>query len=248
MSCNGNNKISENCLSCLVRKSTVFGALTDDEMKSVEGYIEKKRHFQSGEYIIQENASINYSLCINAGYLILGSYLEDGSRQIFQVAMPGDSIGFSHSNDAYHYFVQAITEVDVCVINNVTIDKLIGEQKPIATKLIEILSHNANVNQQHLLNLGRKSAKEALAYLIMDISTRIKQQPSNCDASESELCFFPLNQEDMADILGLTKVHVSRVISSFKKEALIQCSQKKLKVLKEERLSEIGGFILINNQ
>ena len=107
MSCNGNNKISENCLSCVVRKSTIFGDLTNDEMASIEGYIDKKRHFQSGEYIIQENTAVNYSLCINSGYLILGSYLENGSRQIFQVAMPGDSIGFSHSNDAYHYFVQA---------------------------------------------------------------------------------------------------------------------------------------------
>jgi len=96
MPCNDNNKIAKNCLSCVVRKSTIFGSLTDDEMASVEGYIEKKRHFQSGEYVIQENSSVNYSLCINSGYLILGSYLENGSRQIFQVAMPGDSIGFSH--------------------------------------------------------------------------------------------------------------------------------------------------------
>lgn len=227
-----------------MRKSTIFGDLTNDEMASIEGYIDKKRHFQSGEYIIQENTAVNYSLCINSGYLILGSYLENGSRQIFQVAMPGDSIGFSHSNDAYHYFVQALTKTDVCVINNATVDKLIGEQKAIATKLIEILSHNTSVNQQYLLNLGRKSAKESLAYLIMDISTRIKQQASNGGDDD----FFPLNQEDMADILGLTKVHVSRVISSFKKEALIQCSQKKLEVLNEDLLSDIAGFIAVDSK
>ncbi|MBT4553723.1 MAG: Crp/Fnr family transcriptional regulator [Candidatus Thioglobus sp.] len=245
MPCNDNNKIAKNCLSCVVRKSTIFGSLTDDEMASVEGYIEKKRHFQSGEYVIQENSSVNYSLCINSGYLILGSYLENGSRQIFQVAMPGDSIGFSHSNADYNYFVQAMTEVDVCVISNVTVDKLIGEQKAIATKLIEILSHNTAVNQQYLLNLGRKSAREALAYLIMDISTRIRQRLIKCTTNESELSFFPLNQEDMADILGMTKVHISRITSEFKKEQLIQCSHKTIKVLDEDRLSEIGGFSVL---
>ncbi len=246
MSCNdSSNKIAENCLSCMVRKSTIFGSLTDDEMTYVEGYIEKKRHFQPGEYIIQENASVNYSLCINSGYLILGSYLKDGSRQIFQVAMSGDSIGFSHTDEAYHYFVQAVTEVDVCVINNATVDRLLGEQKAIATKLVEILSHNTSVNQQYLLNLGRKSAREALAYLIMDISTRIRQRLAKCTTNESELYFFPLNQEDMADILGLTKVHISRVTSEFKKEGLIECSHKTIKILDEERLSEIGDFSVL---
>ena len=74
----------------------------------------------------------------------------------------------------------------------------------------------------------------------MDLYTRIQEQDT--DNSEYEQNFFPLNQEDMADVLGLTKVHLSRVMSQFKKDNLIECGHKKLKVLDAQKLSKIGAY------
>jgi len=244
MICQSNNKQSNNCAKCVVKKKTIFNSLSDNEISKISEYIEKTTTYRVGEYLIKEYEKAHYSLCVNSGYLILGTYLKDGSRQIFKVVFPGDSIGFSNNHGDYGYFVQAVTDVDVCVINDLSVKKLLKEHGDVALRLVEILANNSNLYQQYLVNLGRKTAREALAYLIMELSIRIKEHELPRVKNKDDLCFFPLNQEGMADMLGLTKVHVSRVISQFKKEGLINYSHKKLKVLNEDKLASIAAFTI----
>ncbi len=242
MICKSNTNDTINCAKCAVKKKTIFSLLSDDEISDISKYIEKKLTYRAGEYLINERDSSHYSLCINSGYLILGAHLENGSRQIFKIIFPGESVGFVNNSSDYSYFVQAVTDVDVCVINDMSVKKLLEHHHDVAIRLVEILNDNSNTYQQYLLGIGRKTAQEALAYLIMDLSTRLEKENSNHCTAKNELNFFPLNQEDMADVLGLTKVHVSRVISKLKKEKLIECGHKKLKVLNKEKLSEIGVY------
>jgi len=95
-----------------------------------------------------------------------------------------------------------------------------------------------------LLNIGRKDAAQSLAYLILDLLDKIKNISTTCaknSHAESE-DFFPLNQEDMADAVGLTKVHVSRVISQFKKDGIIKCAHKKMEILDRDELVRIAQY------
>ena len=243
MICKANNKDrAPNCAKCVIKGKSIFNSLSDEEATKISTFIENKGTYLSGEYLTSEHENSHYSLCVNSGYLILGTHLKNGSRQIFKVIFPGESVGFANGSDNQGYFVQAITDADVCIISALSVKKLLKEHNDVALRLIEVLSDNSNSYQQYLLGLGRKSAREALAYLIMDLSTRIQQQNTTCAKSTDNQCFFPLNQEDMADVLGLTKVHISRVISQFKKEGLIECGHKKLKVLNKEKLSKLGAY------
>jgi len=242
VNCNSKNKIADNCINCAVAKLSVFGDMTKEEMNAIEGYIEKKRHYDKGEILIDEHDSVSYSLCVNSGYLILGSYLPNGSRQIYRVTMPGDSIGFSHKQQNTNYFVQAITDVDVCVINNDTVKDLLAKAPQVALRLVEVLANDSETYQHYLLNSSRKDATQSLAYLILDISDKIKNIKNTCAKNKEAQDFFPLNQEDMADVAGLTKVHVSRVISQFKIDGLVKCSHKTMTILDRDKLSDIGSY------
>jgi CRP/FNR family transcriptional regulator len=240
MICKSSNKATK-CANCVVKNKSIFSLLDDVKVVDISNYVEKNSTYSTGEYLINEHQNVHYSLCLKSGYLIIGSHLEDGSRQIFKVIFPGEFISFSKNQGNYGYFVQAVTNVEVCIINNVSVKKLLKEHNDVAVRLIETLSDNSHLYQQHLLGMGRKHAKEALAFLIMDLYTRVQKDTDN-RANNDELHFFPLNQEGMADILGLTKVHISRVISQFKKDKLIECSHRKLKVLDEDKLSAIGSW------
>ncbi len=228
-------------MECAVRKESLFKDLNDVEIVQAESYVDSQKEYKAGEFIINEHERTQSSYILASGYVVLGTYLEDGSKQIFQIALPGDAIGFG-VNEENGYFAQVVTDVKACVISNKSLEKMFKNHSTVALRLIENLSNNNSSYQQYLLNLGRKSARQALAYLIMDVTNRIKRQVPNCNLENLQACFFPLNQEDMADVLGLTKVHVSRVISQFKKEGLIECGHKKLKVLNKEKLSEIGVY------
>ncbi len=119
---------------------------------------------------------------------------------------------------------------------------MINENPKIAKRLIDLQANNAVLCQQRLLNLGQKTATESLAYLIIELYSRIKvQSPKQFNFQTGE-AFFPLNQADMGDMLGLTKVHINRIIANFKDKNIISCGHKKLKVINEKRLAEIGQF------
>jgi CRP/FNR family transcriptional regulator len=243
MGCKAKNKNKVSCVDCSVRHDSLFKDLNDEEIALAESHIDLQRHCEEGEYVINEHQKAESTYILSSGCVLIGTFLEDGSRQIFQLALPGDVIG-SGVNEGSGYFVQAISDVEVCAMSGTSLDSLVKNHSAVAVRLIENLAKNNTSYQQYLLSLGRKDTRQALAYLIMNITERVKRQLDGCSFNRSKSCFFPLNQEGMADVLGITKVHVSRVMSQFKKEDLIEYNHKRLKVLNQEKLSEIGGYLL----
>ncbi|WP_202762998.1 Crp/Fnr family transcriptional regulator [Bathymodiolus thermophilus thioautotrophic gill symbiont] len=237
------NVESAECSQCTIRSRTLFGAVGEDKIRITQKYRDKHHFFSADDILHLEQQKIDYSFILRSGCLMLYNDLEDGSRQILQIALPGDFVGFSRNyKGELPYSIKAVTDVGICLFSDKSMQKMISEQPEIAKKLIDLQSGKLIVCQQHLLNLGKKTAAESLAYLIMELHARIKVQAPEMFNDEENEAFFPLNQEGIGDILGLTKVHINRVMTSFRKQGLIVFSYKKLKLLDEEKLSEIGKF------
>lgn len=237
------NPKSADCSQCSVRSRTLFSVVDDDKIRITQKYRDKHRNFLAGEIIHSEQDSINYAFTLRVGYLILYNDLSNGGRHILRVALPGDFVGFSRNNKGeLLYSIKAETDSNICLFFDDSVTKMVDENPEIAKRLIDLQSHEANLCQQRLLNLGQKTATESLAYLIMELYSRIRvQSPEDFNFATGE-AFFPLSQADMGDALGLTKVHVNRVIADFKDQSLITCGRKKMRVLDEQRLSEIAEF------
>lgn len=237
------NATNANCATCTVRSRALFGVINDDNIRVTQKYRDKHRHFAAGDIIHLEGNKINYAFTLYSGCLVLYNDLANGTRQILRVALPGDFVGFSrNSKGELPYSIKAITDSRICLFYDVNVLKMINENSEIAKRLIDLQQSDMVSCQQRLINLGQKTATQSLAYLIMELYSRLRvQSPKEFDSNTGET-FFPLNQIDMADSLGLTKVHVNRVIIAFKEDNLISCSYKKLKIIDEEKLSEIGEF------
>ncbi|MDC9714522.1 MAG: Crp/Fnr family transcriptional regulator [Gammaproteobacteria bacterium] len=232
-----------NCDECTVRSRALFGAANKDEIRITQGYRDKHRYFSAGDTLHLEQQKIDYAFTLYSGCLMLYNDLENGSRQILRIALPGDFIGFSRNHKGeLPYSIKVITDSRICMFLDTSVQKMIKEQPEIAKRLIDLQLSDALSCQQRLLNLGQKTATQSLAYLIMELYSRIRvQSPKSFDFDTGE-AFFPLNQADMGDALGLTKVHINRVIIAFKEQGLIACGHKKLKVINEKELSRIGQF------
>lgn len=243
MSSDQSCKKDANCNECTVRSRALFGAIDESDIKPTQKYRDKHRYFSKGDILHNEQEKIDYAFTVYSGCLILYNHLKSGDRQILRVALPGDFVGFSRNQKGQlPYSIQAATDVRICMFLDLSIKKMIKEQPEIAKRLIDLQLNDAVLCQQRLLNLGQKTATQSLAYLIMELYSRIRVQYPKIFDSELGATFFPLNQEDMGDTLGLTKVHISRVVTAFKEQGLIECGHKKLKVLNEEKLSRIGQF------
>jgi CRP-like cAMP-binding protein len=98
------------------------------------------------------------------------------------------------------------------------------------------LVENAILSKWALM-LGRQSARERLAHLLCELSVRL-----NAEADNASSFPFPLTQEQMADALGITPIHVNRTVRHLRMDGLIETTRRTLAIPDVARLRQVGGF------
>lgn len=236
------NKSSE-CENCADRKKNAFCNLPSEEIIKIQNYISTRKKYKEKETIYSQGENIGTVFVVKSGCLLLYNVSENGRRQILKVALPGDLVGLGRINLRNSaYGVKAITEAELCVFSEDVFKHIIRNEPNIAQRILLILSNEVSYFQFRLLNNGQKSARASIASLIMELCTKVKNQLPNLVDSKTGFCYFPLNQEGLADSCGLTKVHVNRVLNAFKKEGLIESAHKRMRIVDKERLTRIGQF------
>ncbi|RYF38523.1 MAG: Crp/Fnr family transcriptional regulator [Cytophagaceae bacterium] len=89
-----------------------------------------------------------------------------------------------------------------------------------------------------LLNLGQRDAFERVAHLFCELWDRLSQVGLRADDKMD----VPLTQEQLGDTLGLTSVHVNRMLQRLRGERLIELSNKSLRILDVNRLRTVAGY------
>jgi len=89
-----------------------------------------------------------------------------------------------------------------------------------------------------VVNVGRRDALERMAHLICESHFRL----SLVDPSLGNQIYFPLTQDDLADVLGLTPVHINRKLQQLRQDDLITLRSKQLTINDLRSLQQIAGF------
>jgi CRP-like cAMP-binding protein len=89
-----------------------------------------------------------------------------------------------------------------------------------------------------VVNVGRRDALERMAHLICESHFRL----SLIGGVKDDQFFFPLTQDDLADVLGLTPVHINRKLQQLRQEDLISLRSKQMKILNLRELQQVAGF------
>lgn len=98
------------------------------------------------------------------------------------------------------------------------------------------MSEQLNAMEERLIDVGRRSAAPRIASFILRLKRRLVRRGL---ATESTMPF-PLRQSHIADALGLTTVHVNRMLSAFRAEGILTIDQGQLAILRPARFAEIA--------
>lgn len=173
------------------------------------------------------------------GLVAVYALLEDGRRQIVQFATPGAVLGMCTTNGGETYVgAQALTDICVSVIPmSVLISQSHSEPK-VGMRLALSLAGDCNLAFEQLTNIGRRSARERVAYLLCQLYVRIRMLQTDPSAGDITL---PITQEQIGDATGLTFIHVNRILSTLRNEGVVELKYRRLKVLDIRRLQELAG-------
>jgi CRP-like cAMP-binding protein len=125
----------------------------------------------------------------------------DGKRQVLNLGLPGDFVGFpSCLFEVAINSVAALTDVELSQVSFDSLFVLFRRFPRLGTAIFWASAREAAMYGQHIVNLGRKSAYERLAHLLLELLVRLRSVGLGDHLSYT----LPLTHELMADVLGLS--------------------------------------------
>ena len=187
---------------------------------------------------VGERGEAIYSLV--DGWVALYNLLEDGRKQILQFALPGAILAFVPAPGAMmNYSAQALTDSVVGIIPHENLRRLSRDNPEIGMELAGLISQDRSFAYDHLSSMGRRSARERVAYLLLELFIRSRLR---WPGHRSEEMHLPLTQEHIGDATGLTGVHVNRVLRDLRKEGIAEFHYRRLRIVNPDKLVDVAGI------
>lgn len=174
-----------------------------------------------------------------SGWAFRYKTLPDGKRQILDFLLPGDLIGIqSGLLGMIDHSVRALTLVKLCVLDGRGLDDVFRKHGTVALALAKSRALEERRMDNRLAIVGRRSAAERLAYLLLDLFER--QRRSGDRAAHS--CPFPLKRQHMADAIGLTGAHINRTLNLFRRQHLATIDGDVLEIHDLAAFTSLSGY------
>ena len=209
--------------------------LSAEERQALEDVALTARSISAGTDFMQEGEYTDNFHIVIEGWACRCKTTRDGARQIVALLIPGDTANLdSFLFDRLDYGVRALTAIKVVTIPRPRILTLAEQHAGIAKTLTWLAMVENAILSQWALSLGRQSAKQQLAHLLCELSVRLGAGEDSFD--------LPLTQEQIADVLGLTGVHVNRMIQQLRAEGIIEARNRTMSIADMSALRHIGEF------
>jgi CRP/FNR family transcriptional regulator, anaerobic regulatory protein len=224
------------CDQCPLCQFNVFRKFNEDELRFVQRFKIDEVSLEARASILQEGASSNYLYTVLSGWAFRFKTLPDGRRQILNYALPGDFLGLQSSvlTEMTHS-VEALSAVQLCVFSRDKLWELYKYHPTLSYDITWLAAREEQFLDGHLLNVGRRSALERTAYLILHLFARAREVKLVNDNTFAP----PITQEHLADTLGMSIVHANKTLRRLHELKVIRWRKKELQILD---LKELGGI------
>ncbi len=223
----------------LILKLNAPGPLPCEEEDAVRELCRETRSVQRGRDIISEGDKPDHVHVIMEGWAARYAVVEDGSRQITAFLLPGDfcDLHVTILGEMDHGIV-ALTPAKVAYVPHQLMQDLPLERPQLARALWWATLVDEAVLRSWIVNIGRRDAAQRIAHLFCELHARLKLVGLADDGAFS----LPLTQDVLADALGLTPVHINRMLQRLRSEDLILLKGGELTILNIEGLRKLAGF------
>jgi CRP-like cAMP-binding protein len=155
---------------------------------------------------------------LRSGWICRSRTLADGRRQILGISVPGDLLGlttifFARSLDS----LTCLTRTSVNAVDQAQLWELAASNPDLALFLLYELATARRRQDTWLIGLGQCTAEERLAAMLLDTRERLRTRTLLGKGA----FLLPLTQQDIGDYLGMTPVHVNRVLARLRRSGAL---------------------------
>lgn len=225
--------------SPLIRKLGGLMQLSADEISFLEGLQINRAIVESRTDFVREGEDFEATYVLQRGWAIRYRTLEDGRRQIHGFLLPGDVVGLNvNFRRRATYSVAAHTECELALVEPMRLMEIQQRFPILSSALSWITVREYAILAEHAVRLGRRSAYERTVHLLLELYQRLEL----IGAADDLRFTFPVSQNDLSDVLGLSLVHVNRTIRRLNREQVVRIDRRHVELLDVDRLREIADM------
>ena len=226
------------CEDCEAKADSLMNFSFEDDLEVINCN-KICNHFKKGQTIFYEGNTPPGLYCVNKGKIKLYRTGKDGKEQITGFGVPGDFLGYRAiiAEEGYANSATALEDTVVCLIRKEDFLTMLQKNSYISKQMMVSLCKELGIAMEKIQSLSQKSVRERLAETLFYLKDTFRGKEQ--DDNKIEIV---LPREDIANIVGTTTETVIRTLSDFKNEKLIELDGKKIRIINENKLREIGGI------
>jgi CRP-like cAMP-binding protein len=214
------------CADCPLRPLPLFLDHSAEELALVQSLKRGSRRVAAAETLIHEGQTSAPLFTLLEGWAFRYKTLSDGRRQILSFLLAGDFIGVQQKmGDASAHGVDTLTEAVVCVFQRDSLWEIHRRSPSMGFNVTWLTAHEESLVDDTLLSVGRRSAEERIAMLLILLFKRAAALQADAGAAGVP---FPLTQQHIADGLGLSLVHTNKTLRKLERRGLHRIADGRL--------------------
>lgn len=226
-------------MKALIARISGYSEIDEREFAPLKQAALERVRKDRGATIIAAGEAITHVFVVSKGWALRYRSLKDGRRQIVNVMLPGDCFDLQALISAKSdHSVEALTSVDLLRLKSEDFLAAMRVSANLALAFWWTAVQEDSILREQIVRLGRRSGRERLAHMLLELRRRLLHAGQEADTTLS----LPMSREVLADLLGLSSVHVSRSITALREAGLIRTSNGSIQLLDIEGLAEVAQF------
>ncbi|MEE4378397.1 MAG: fumarate/nitrate reduction transcriptional regulator Fnr [Candidatus Competibacteraceae bacterium] len=230
--------VKQACGNCNLHQLCLPMGVELEDVDRLDTIVKRRRPLPRGSYVFHLGDDFHSLYAIRSGSVKTYTITEDGSEQITGFHLPGELIGLDAINTSRHPCgARSLETTSICEIPFSRLEELSIAVPGLGRQLLRVMSREIHADGELLTLLGKKSAEERLAALLLSLSMRF--QARGFSPREFHLS---MSRHDIGNYLGLAVETVSRLFTRFQQQGLIEVRNKYIQLKEMEQLQTLAGL------
>ena len=232
-------EISDHALAPMVRKLNLWCELGPRDRDDILSLPYQLRQLDAGQYLVWDGDKPQHCCLLRSGFAYRHKHAGNGGRQIVSIHMKGDLVDLQNSllGTADHN-VQMLTLGEVALIPIEAIRQLAFDNPLVGMAIWYETLVKGSIFREWVLNIGRRDARTRIGHLLCEFALRLEV----AELGRQTRYELPITQEQLADAVALTPVHVNRTLMKLEQEELITRTKRLISIVDWTELVKVADF------
>jgi len=226
-------------LAPMVRKLERRAALSEEDRSALLALPHQVRRLAAGAHMIRDGDKPDFCSLLLSGFAYRHKITGEGGRQVLALHVAGDFVDLQNSLlEVSDHNVQALTDAEFAFIPRDAIKELALARPAVGVAMWIDTLVDSSIFREWVVNVGRRDARTRVCHILCEFSLRLEE----AGLAENHRYELPMTQEQLADAVGLTSVHVNRVLRQLGEEGLISRNRRTIAIEDWPRMRDAGDF------